>query len=77
MAHRSWTLRRRLARRTVARRLRLDVRSLSVRTRDRVPDLYSGGSRVVHALSLSHHGRFAAFACLLEEPVRGAREAAA
>src|SRR5262245_24406175 len=54
-----------LAVRRVAERLGLDASGLRVLRRGRIPSLALPGGGAL-ALSLSHHGRFVAFACELE-----------
>jgi hypothetical protein len=56
---------RALAQGRVAARLGLDVSALRVERRDRIPALRLLDGRALD-LSLSHHGRFAAFACTLD-----------
>lgn len=53
---------RRLARREIARALGVTPERLSIGRRDRIPTLALDGRPTAHALSLSHHGRFVAFA---------------
>ena len=62
---------RRLAIRSVAERLATDPQRLRVVRRDRIPHLVVGEADAAPRtldLSLSHHGRFVAFACDLERP---------
>ena len=54
---------RELAARALAERLRMPSEALRIRRRGRVPILEVLGRDAVLDLSLSHHGRFVAFAC--------------
>jgi len=54
---------RRFALSTLARRLRIPARDLRLDHDRRMPRLWVRGRPSVAVLSLSHHGRFAAFAC--------------
>ncbi len=57
---------RRLAVRSVAEELAIDPKELSVVCdSNRVPHFQQSGNRLGLALSLSHHGRYVAFACRL------------
>jgi phosphopantetheinyl transferase (holo-ACP synthase) len=58
---------RRLALAAIAPRLGVPARALSITSRRRVPQVQRGGEAIPVDLSLSHHGRFAAFACSLRE----------
>lgn len=64
---------RRLVTDAVARRLGVAASRLRVVRRGRVPRLLHGGRLLDAAVSLSHHGRFVGFACLLacREVARG------
>lgn len=62
---------RRLVVEAVARSLRMPARQLRVVRQGRVPQLVHQGGRLDAALSLSHHGRFAGFACLLSHAAIG------
>jgi len=59
---------RELAVASVARALDLAASGLAVVREGRLPSLAYRGRMLDAALSLSHHGRFAAFACSLREP---------
>lgn len=59
---------------TLARALGLEPRRLAILREGRLPRLLYGRDWFPAVLSLSHHGRFAAFACSLAGP-RGAPEA--
>jgi len=52
----------------LARQLGADPAALEVRRRGRIPQLFAGGRPLGWPLSLSHHGRFVAFAALPSEP---------
>jgi hypothetical protein len=52
----------------IARRLAVSAESLIVSRRGRIPQLHHRDGREAAALSLSHHGRFVAFACALAQP---------
>jgi hypothetical protein len=52
--------------RSLAPRLGLSEGSLAIVKRERIPVLCAGGALAGADLSLSHHGRFVAFACELE-----------
>ena len=56
---------RRLAREELAPLLGGDPGALEIGRRDRIPVLRVGGRDAPFDLSLSHHGRFVAFACVL------------
>jgi phosphopantetheinyl transferase (holo-ACP synthase) len=62
---------RRLAIAILASRLRADRGSLEIRREDRFPVLFRDGRRSAGELSLSHHGRFVAFAW--RSPLHAAR----
>lgn len=49
----------------LARRLGVDVDALEIRSRRRIPRLLRRGGGEAAPLSLSHHGRYVAYACLL------------
>jgi hypothetical protein len=66
---------RALARERVAAALGIDPARLSVVREARLPALRLDGERLDATLSLSHHGRFAAFACRLAAPDGGHRRA--
>lgn len=53
----------------------IDTSTSTVRTRDRIPEMLLAST--THDLSLSHHGRFAAFACDVRPLAEGVREVAA
>jgi phosphopantetheinyl transferase (holo-ACP synthase) len=50
----------------LARRLGVAVSALEIVTRERVPALWIDGAPARADLSLSHHGRFVAYACALD-----------
>jgi phosphopantetheinyl transferase (holo-ACP synthase) len=60
---------RRLAIDAIARRLGLAPDAVAIGRDGRIPTLWIGGRRSTADLSLSHHGRFVAFACTLPETV--------
>lgn len=66
-----------LARTAIARDLGIDVARVSIGRRDKIPTALVDGARSLLALSLSHHGRFVAFAMSLrsEAIVDGRTEA--
>jgi phosphopantetheinyl transferase len=59
---------RELAVETVARALGVAASRLAIVREGRLPRLLDRGRALAASLSLSHHGRFVAFACLLDEP---------
>jgi phosphopantetheinyl transferase (holo-ACP synthase) len=58
---------------TLAARLGLSPARLTIAKRGRIPKLLLDGEPARADLSLSHHGRFVAFACELAEDALGAR----
>jgi len=52
----------------IAPRLAVSADSLIVSRRGRIPQLHHRDGREAAALSLSHHGRFVAYACALAQP---------
>lgn len=66
---------RALACRTLALRLGIEPQRLGVAKRERVPLLCADGEPAHADLSLSHHGRFVAFACELAAGALAARRA--
>jgi hypothetical protein len=66
---------RALACRTLAARLGIEPQRLGVAKRERVPLLCADGEPAHADLSLSHHGRFVAFACELDAGALAARRA--
>lgn len=56
----------------VAGKLAIEADALRIETRERIPELRLPNGDGL-ALSLSHHGRWAAFACALPAPVSGDR----
>ncbi len=64
---------REFACRAIAARLGIAPERLSVATRGRIPVLYADGVPAPADLSLSHHGRFVAFACALAHGALAAR----
>lgn len=58
-----------------AKRVGLDATIAAVHTRERIPEMQLAST--IHDLSLSHHGRFAAFACNLRPMAERLREVAA
>ena len=55
----------------VSRALGVGPGALAVRRRGRIPELHLEGSPLPAPLSLSHHGRFAAYAALATAPATG------
>jgi hypothetical protein len=53
----------------LARALGLEPRRLAILREGRLPRLVYGTACLPAVLSLSHHGRFASFACSLTAPV--------
>jgi hypothetical protein len=62
---------RRLAIRDLAPRLASDTSDLVVRSSNRIPRLQHRDGHDVATLSLSHHGRFVAYACQLDDDTAG------
>jgi phosphopantetheinyl transferase (holo-ACP synthase) len=62
---------RRLAIRDLAPRLATDASNLMVRSSERIPRLQHRDGHDVATLSLSHHGRFVAYACRLADDAAG------
>jgi len=63
---------RRLAIRDLAPRFKAAADGLVVRSSERIPELQHRDGRVVAMLSLSHHGRFVAYACQSADDAVGA-----
>jgi len=63
---------RRLAIRDLAPRFETAADGVVVRSSDRIPELQHRDGRTVAMLSLSHHGRFVAYACQSADDIVGA-----
>jgi phosphopantetheinyl transferase (holo-ACP synthase) len=66
---------REFAARELARELGRPADEISIEKRGRIPQLLLAGVDAACDLTLSHHGRFAAFACELTKPLKRIEEA--